>query len=101
MKAVSFIPCYIDQFYPQIVIPALGLLKWLNCEVVSPLNQTCCGLPMARCNKNLKENFSDVDYIVSPLANCVLRIMEHLPHENESGTLHIPNHNHELRVLMY
>ena len=79
MKVGLFIPCYIDQFYPQVGIATLQLLEKLDCELVFPLNQTCCGQPMANsgfagmtkgCNKNFVENFSDVDYIVSPRQLC-------------------------------
>ena len=66
MKVALFIPCYIDQFYPQVGIATLELLEKLGCEVVFPLNQTCCGQPMANsgfehlnkdCDNNFVENF--------------------------------------------
>lgn len=109
MKVGLFIPCYIDQFYPQVAVVTLELLERLNCEVVYPLNQTCCGQPMANsgfagmtkgCNRNFVENFSDVDYIVSPSGSCVLHIKEHLQDENESGALHIRKHIYELTEFM-
>ena len=109
MKVGLFIPCYIDQFYPQVAVATLELLERLNCEVVYPLNQTCCGQPMANsgfagmtigCNKNFVENFSDVDYIVSPSGSCVLNIKEHLRDENESGALYIREHIYELTEFM-
>ena len=87
MKAGLFIPCYIDQFYPQVGIATLQLLEKLNCEVHFPLNQTCCGQPMANsgfanmgkgCDKNFVSNFSGFDYIVSPSGSCVLHLKEHL-----------------------
>lgn len=87
MKVGLFIPCYIDQFYPQVGIATLQLLEKLNCDVHFPLNQTCCGQPMANsgfaslakgCDKNFLSNFSGFDYIVSPSGSCVLHIKEHL-----------------------
>ena len=45
MKVQLFIPCYVDQFYPQVGIATYQLLKKLGCEVVYPLGQTCCGQP--------------------------------------------------------
>ena len=42
-----FIPCYINQFYPQVAIASLELLEKQGLKVVYPLNQTCCGQPMA------------------------------------------------------
>lgn len=109
MKVGLFIPCYIDQFYPQVAVATMELLERLNCEVIFPLNQTCCGQPMANsgfavmtkgCNKNFVENFSDVDYIVSPSGSCVLHIKEHLQDENESRVLHIRKHIYELTEFM-
>lgn len=87
MKVALFIPCYIDQFYPQVGIATLQLLEKLGCNVSFPLQQTCCGQPMANsgfsslnkgCDINFVENFSGFDYIVAPSGSCVLHIKEHL-----------------------
>jgi L-lactate dehydrogenase complex protein LldE len=87
MKVGLFIPCYIDQFYPKVAIATMELLEKLGCEVVFPLNQTCCGQPMANsgyeklakgCEHNFLGNFRGLDYVVSPSGSCVLHIKEHL-----------------------
>ncbi len=87
MKVGLFIPCYIDQFYPQVGIATLQLLEKLGCEVSFPLNQTCCGQPMANsgfshveggCDKNFVSNFEGFDYIVGPSGSCVLHVKDHL-----------------------
>lgn len=87
MKVGLFIPCYIDQFYPDVAIATYQLLKKLGCEVTYPMNQTCCGQPMANsgfsdltkgCDVNFVKNFKDFDYIVAPSGSCVLHIKEHL-----------------------
>ena len=94
MKVGLFIPCYIDQFYPQVGIATLQLLEKLGCDVHFPLNQTCCGQPMANsgfaslskgCDKNFVANFSNFDYIVSPSGSCVLHIKEHLKDEKKQA----------------
>jgi L-lactate dehydrogenase complex protein LldE len=94
MKIGLFIPCYIDQFYPPAGIATLQLLEKLGCEVVFPLNQTCCGQPMANsgfanwskaCDENFINNFQGVDYIVSPSGSCTLHIREHLQHNQNPG----------------
>lgn len=63
------------------------LRKYDLADVHYPLNQTCCGQPMANsgfsaltkgCNQNFIENFKDFDYIVCPSGSCVLHIKEHL-----------------------
>lgn len=87
MKIALFIPCYVDQFYPQVGIATLELLEKLGCEVHYPLNQTCCGQPMANagfarltegCEVNFIQNFTGFDYIVAPSGSCVLHLKEHL-----------------------
>lgn len=87
MKVALFIPCYIDQFYPNVGIATLQLLEKLGCTVSFPLEQTCCGQPMANsgfaslskgCDANFVKNFTGFDYIVAPSGSCVLHVKEHL-----------------------
>lgn len=103
MRVGLFIPCYIDQFYPQVAIATLELLEKLGCSVGFPLNQTCCGQPMANsgfaalssgCDTNFVNNFAGYDYIVAPSGSCVLHVKEHLqdaeqPENAEQVRLHI------------
>lgn len=86
MQIGLFIPCYIDQFYPQVGIATLELLKKLDLDVHYPLEQTCCGQPMANSGsekdaiptyKNFIRNFSKFDFIVSPSGSCVYHVREH------------------------
>jgi L-lactate dehydrogenase complex protein LldE len=81
-----FIPCYIDQFYPQVGIATLELLQKLGLDVHYPLKQTCCGQAMANSGaekeaistyKNFIRNFSSFDYVVSPSGSCVYHVREH------------------------
>jgi L-lactate dehydrogenase complex protein LldE len=91
MTVALFIPCYVNQFYPDAAKATLQLLKKLGVNVVYPPKQTCCGQPMAnsgfehlslKCNDLFIENFSGFDYIVAPSASCVLHVKDHL-HSNE------------------
>ncbi len=109
MKVALFIPCYIDQFYPQVGIATLQLLEKLGCKVVFPLNQTCCGQPMANagfehlsedCDNNFVENFKDFDYIVSPSGSCTLHIKEHLHGSDEGASARIRKNMYELTEFM-
>lgn len=88
MKIGLFIPCYIDQFYPKVGIATLEILEKLGCEVDYPIEQTCCGQPLAnagytRNTREAAEHFHSVfntyDYIVSPSGSCVLHVKEHMP----------------------
>src|ERR1700743_1282144 len=98
MRVGLFIPCYIDQFYPQVGVATLELLEKLGCEVVYPPEQTCCGQPMANsgfehltkgCNDLFIKNFEAFDYVVGPSGSCVLHIKEHL---QEGDHHHDPNY---------
>lgn len=93
MNVGLFIPCYVDQFYPHVAVATLRLLEAVGCTVHYPLNQTCCGQPMANsgyahltggCNANFIRNFADYEYVVSPSGSCTLHIKQHLHSEEES-----------------
>ena len=45
MRIGLFIPCYIDQFYPQVGVATLDLLERQGLDVEYPEEQTCCGQP--------------------------------------------------------
>lgn len=110
MKVGLFIPCYVNQFYPQVAIATLELLESLGCEVVYPLQQTCCGQPMANsgyegltkdCNELFTKNFSGFDCIVSPSGSCVLHIKDHLHSvKNEAETTAIRSNIYELTEFL-
>jgi len=87
MRVGLFIPCYVDQLYPQVGIATLNLLEKYGCEVVYPADQTCCGQPMANsgfehltkgCNDLFIKNFREFDHIVCPSGSCTLHIKDHL-----------------------
>lgn len=94
MTVGLFIPCYVNQFYPNAAKATLELLQKSGVNVVYPVNQTCCGQPMANsgfeylsqdCNEIIINNFADFDYVVGPSASCVLHIKEHLHSEKNSA----------------
>ncbi|MEP6750318.1 MAG: (Fe-S)-binding protein, partial [Bacteroidota bacterium] len=94
MTVGLFIPCYVDQFYPQVAIASLQLLEKLGCTVAYPADQTCCGQPMANsgyehlaqsCNQLFVKNFEAYDYIVCPSGSCTLHIKDHL-HDDKNET---------------
>ena len=80
MKVQLFIPCFVDQLYPQTAFNMVKVLEKACCEVSYNTNQTCCGQPAfnagfwdeARdvCSKFIKD-FEGADYIVAPSASCV------------------------------
>lgn len=91
MNIGLFIPCYVDQLYPQVGIATWQLLQKLGLKVTYPTEQTCCGQPMANSgfehltkgtSSNFVHHFSSFDYIVCPSGSCTLHIKEHLHDDN-------------------
>ena len=86
MKIGLFIPCFMNELYPEASMATYKLLEKLNFDVQYPTNQTCCGQPMANsgCAKDVKSlavnfvnNFKKYDYIVAPSGSCVTMVKEH------------------------
>ena len=81
MKIGLFIPCYVDALYPEAGVATYKLLTHLGLDVDYPLNQTCCGQPMAnagfeRMAEKLATKFDDMfaayDYVVAFCQLCCL-----------------------------
>jgi L-lactate dehydrogenase complex protein LldE len=80
MKVQLFIPCFVDQLYPQTAFNMAKVLEKACCDVAYNTNQTCCGQPAFNagfwdqaksvCSKFIKD-FEGTDYIVAPSASCV------------------------------
>ena len=86
MRVGLFIPCYIEQFYPQVGMAALSVLERFGVAVEYPQGQTCCGQPMANtgCHqetlpvaRKFIELFQPYDYVVGPTASYVAMIRLH------------------------
>lgn len=109
MNVALFIPCYVNQFYPQVGIATLQLLERLGCTVSYPINQTCCGQPMANsgyehlsgsCNELFVKNFSGFDYIVCPSGSCTLHVKHHLHADEEDKAAAIRSNVYELTEFL-
>lgn len=86
MAVALFVPCYIEQFYPDVAIATLELLERQGLEVVFPAGQTCCGQPMANtgCSadarpiaRRLVEVFAEFEHVVCPSGSCTAMIRHH------------------------
>ena len=87
MRVGLFIPCYVDAFYPDVGVATLELLERLGCTVDFPLDQTCCGQPMANsgCHADARgaealfvRNFAGHEVVVTPSGSCAHHVREHL-----------------------
>ena len=80
MNVQLFIPCFVDQLYPETGFNMVKVLEKAGCTVSYNTNQTCCGQAAFNagywddaksvCSKFLKD-FNGTDYIVGPSASCV------------------------------
>lgn len=79
MKVTLFIPCFIDQFYPQVGISVVKILEKLGHTVDYPEAQTCCGQPAFNSGlwdearavaEHALEVFASAEVIVTPSGSC-------------------------------
>lgn len=74
-----FIPCFVDQLYPETALNMIKVLERVGCAVNYNHEQTCCGQPSFNAGywdhckevgeKFIKE-FQNDRYIVTPSASC-------------------------------
>lgn len=86
MPTVSlFIPCYVDQLYPEAGLATASVLERAGCTVEFDRRQTCCGQPMANCGcasdaARLARRHLEIfrgKVTVSPSASCVGMVRHH------------------------
>lgn len=87
MRVGLFIPCYIDQMFPQIGLATVKILRrFSEIQLIYPEGQTCCGQPMANTGcvddarplaRRFVELFSDLDHVVCPSGSCVSMVKNH------------------------
>jgi L-lactate dehydrogenase complex protein LldE len=97
MNIQIFIPCFVDQLYPQVAFNMVKVLEKVGCKVSYNANQTCCGQPAFNagfwgeskevCGKFMKD-FEGADYIVAPSASCVGFVKNYYPKLFESAANH-------------
>jgi L-lactate dehydrogenase complex protein LldE len=97
MKVQIFIPCFIDQLYPQTAFNMIRLLEKAGCTVDYNPEQTCCGQPAFNagfrdeskevCSKFIKD-FRGAQYIVAPSASCVGFVRNYYMEMFSNSSLH-------------
>lgn len=74
-----FIPCFVDQFYPQTGLNMVKVLEHFGCEVSYNPNQTCCGQPAYNAGyiheakkvaTKFINDYNNKNYIVTPSGSC-------------------------------
>jgi L-lactate dehydrogenase complex protein LldE len=83
-----FIPCYVDQLYPQVGQATVEVLRRVGCTVRYNPQQTCCGQPMANsgCVRDaapLARRHLDIfkgGVTVCPSGSCTSMVRNHYAH---------------------
>lgn len=80
MNVELFIPCFVDQLFPDTAFNMIKVLEKLGCTVRYNSDQTCCGQPAFNAGyvreskavaQKFNRDFSGADYIVAPSGSCV------------------------------
>ncbi|MBO9562838.1 MAG: (Fe-S)-binding protein [Niastella sp.] len=97
MNVQLFIPCFIDQLYPQTAFNMVKVLEKVGCTVNYNAEQTCCGQPAFNagfqreakevCTKFLRD-FSGPDYVVAPSASCTGFVRNYYPQLFDNSSHH-------------
>lgn len=86
MRVGLFIPCYIDQLFPDVGLATVEVLERRGVEIDFPRAQTCCGQPMANTGcmsaarplaMKFLRIFRDYEYVVCPSGSCVSMVRHH------------------------
>lgn len=102
MKVALFVPCFINASFPEAAVATLELLERLGCTVEFPVEQTCCGQPLANegdqanaaaAEANFVRCFAGYDYVVGPSASCVHHVREHLDAIEQTDTVRAVRRN--------
>lgn len=112
LTVALFVPCYVDQFYPQVAFAALRVLERHGVRVEFPEQQTCCGQPMVNsgCASDaaaLAEKFLRVfggyDHVVAPSGSCVAMVRRHYAPlvADRPGFDHLATHTYELCEFLH
>ncbi|WP_331775841.1 (Fe-S)-binding protein [Sulfurospirillum sp. 1612] len=107
MKIGLFIPCFMNELYPEASMDTLKILESFGLDVDYPLEQTCCGQPMANTGcahesaqlaKRFVEIFKHYDYIVAPSGSCVSMVRHHYAQfvSEMEGFEHVQKNTYEL-----
>jgi L-lactate dehydrogenase complex protein LldE len=83
VKISLFIPCYVDQFYPQVGLSVVRVLERLGHTIDFDPGLVCCGQPAFNAGfwpeareiaSKIVERLSDKDVVVVPSGSCATMI---------------------------
>jgi len=86
MDVQLFIPCFIDQLFPQTAFNTMKVLEIAGCAVHYNPGQTCCGQPAfnsgywseaGKLARKFLNDFNDDMPVISPSASCSSFVINH------------------------
>lgn len=86
MKVDIFIPCYIDQLYPETGFNMVRILERIGVDVAYNKNQTCCGQISFKegywdhaktIGEKFIKDFMGSQHVVAPSASCVTMVRKY------------------------
>lgn len=112
MKIGLFIPCFMNELYPNASMDTLKILESFGLDVEYPLEQTCCGQPMANTGcaqeasqlaQRFLKIFKKYDYIVAPSGSCVSMVRNNYAQflSGMDGFEHIQKNTYELIEFLH
>lgn len=93
-----FIPCFVDQLYPETGMNMVKVLKKLGCEVHYNSKQTCCGQPAFNAGywdearsvaKKFVGDFKGEGYVVGPSGSCTGFVRNYYDRLLENSSSHV------------
>jgi L-lactate dehydrogenase complex protein LldE len=108
MEAGIFIPCFIDQIYPQTGLNMVKVLEKAGVRVLYNPKQSCCGQlafngghhDEARCvAEKFINDFKDYKLVVGPSASCIGMVKNYYSGMFDNSAMH--NHNRQLQGKIY
>ena len=103
MEVDIFIPCFIDQLFPDTGFNMVKLLERLEIQVNYNTKQTCCGQmafnsgywdEASELGEKFLKDFSTGNIVVGPSASCISMVKNHYP-----KLFHNTSKHNELREL--
>jgi L-lactate dehydrogenase complex protein LldE len=108
MEVGIFIPCFIDQIFPETGMSMVKVLKHARVKALYNPEQTCCGQVAFNGGfheeaKHVAEkfirDFAQFKYVVGPSASCIGMVKNYYPQMFDNSALH--NENRYLGKKIY
>lgn len=97
MNVQLFIPCFVDQLFPDTAFNMIRVLEKVGCTVSYNEKQTCCGQPAYNAGfredcravaSKLVTDLKGEDYIVTPSASCACFVRNYYPKIFDNSSRH-------------